>query len=139
MDVPTGGTSTEVIGRAFGGDFIYDLSPNDLEKEFYARMAQADLAKEASNAGLTVEQLMTSREGEAKAKADADTSKTAEVGVGAEVTPGSTKQPAGDPVVPAKGAEEPVGSGKCKPDDAPAPPPKRSRRRKLEDLGTRNG
>ena len=104
VDVSAGGASIEVIGHASGGDFIYDLSPDDLEKEFYARMAHANLAKEAFDAGLTVEQLMTSREGEAKAKADANTSKTAEVGVGAEVTPGSTKQPAGDPVVPAKGA-----------------------------------
>ena len=74
MDVSSGGIGIEVIGRASGGDFIYDLIPDDLEKEFYARMAQANLAKEAFDAGLTVEQLMTSREGEAKAKADADAS-----------------------------------------------------------------
>ena len=36
------------------------------------------MAKEALNTGPTVEQLMTSREGEAKAKADADARKTAD-------------------------------------------------------------
>ena len=90
-DVPTGGASAEVIGHAPGGDFIYDLNPGDLEKEFYAPMALADLALEAFDAGLTVEQLMTSKEGEATAKAGADAGKTAEAGAGAEVTPGPTK------------------------------------------------
>ena len=99
------------------------------------------MAKEALNTGPTVEQLMTSREGEAKAKAkaDADASKTAEVGVGVEVTLGPTKQPADSPVIPAKGAEAPAGGAKRMPDDVSAPPPKRLRRRKPEDLGTRDG
>ena len=82
---------------------------------------------------------MSSREGEAKAKANADASKTAEVGVGVEVTPGPTKQPANEPVVPAKGTEAPAGGMKRVPDDVPSPPPKRSRRRKPEDLGMRDG
>ena len=137
--VPAGGAGIEVIGHASGGDFIYDLSPDDLEKEFYARMARANLSKEAFDAGLTMEQLMTSKEGEAKAKADADASKTAEVGLGVEATPGPTKWPAGYPVVPAKGAEAPVGGVKCASDDAPALPPKRSKRRKPVELGTRDG
>ena len=102
-------------------------------------MAQANLAKEAFDASLTVEQLMTSRKGEVKVKVDADASKTAEVGVGAEATSGLTKQLAGDPVVPAKGAEAPAGGVKRVSDDAPALPPKRSRRRNPEDLGTRDG
>ena len=40
-----------------------------MEKTIYAYLAQADLALEAFDAGLTVEQLMASKEGEAKAKA----------------------------------------------------------------------
>ena len=35
-NVPAGGAGIEVIGHASGGDIIYDLSPDDLEKEFYA-------------------------------------------------------------------------------------------------------
>ena len=139
VDVSTGGPSIEVIGLASGGDFIYDLSPDDLEKEFYAQIAQADLALEVFDAGLTVEQLMTSKEGEAKAKADADARKTAEVGVEAEVTPASPKQPTDDFVTPAKGAEAPAAGVRRVPDAAPAPPSKRSRRRKPEELGTRDG
>ena len=38
-DVSAGGASTEVIGYASGGDFIFDLNPDDLEKEFYACVA----------------------------------------------------------------------------------------------------
>ena len=38
--VPAGGTDDEVIGHVLGGDFIYDLNPSELEKEFYARSAQ---------------------------------------------------------------------------------------------------
>ena len=138
-DVPAGGTSAEVIGRTSGGDFIYDLNPGDLEKEFYAQMAQADLAMEAFDAGLTVEQLMASKDGEAKAKADADAGKTAEVDVEVEVMPASMKQQADDLAVLVKGAEAPAGGMKRTPDDVPAPPPKRSRRRKPEGLGMRNG
>ena len=137
VDISSGGAGIEVIGRASGGDFIYDLSPGDLEKEFYAQMAQADLAMEAFDASMTVEQLMTSKEGEAKA--DADAGKTAEVGIEAEVTPASTKQPTDDLVTPAKGAEVPAVGVKRVPDAVPAPPSKRSRRRKPEDLGTRDG
>ena len=139
VDISAGGATIEVIGRAPGGDFIYYLSPDDLEKEFYACMAQVDLAKEAFNAGLTVEQLVTSRESEAKAKADADASKTAEAGVGAEVVPASMKQLVDDLIASAKSAEAPAGGVKRMSDDMPAPPSKRSRRRKPEDLGTRDG
>ena len=104
-------------------------------------MAQADLAKEAFDAGLSVKQLMASKEIEAKAKAkaDADARKTAEVGVEVEVTPASTMRPADVLVVPAKGAEVPAVGVKRMPGDAPAPPSKCSRRRKPEDLGTRDG
>ena len=52
---------------------------------------------------------------------------------------GPTKQLADGPVVPAKGAEASASGAKRMPDDVPAPPPKRSRRRKPEDLGTRDG
>ena len=138
-DVSAGGASTDVIGHTSKGDFIYDWNPSDLEKEFYACMAQADLAKDAFKSGLTVERLVTSRETEAKAKADVDTSKTMEAGAGAEVAPASPKQPADDPVVSAKGARAPAGGAKHSPRDAPAPPSKRTRRRKPEDLGTRDG
>ena len=44
-----------------------------------------------------------------------------------------------DPVVPTKGAETPAGGVKRVSDGAPAPPPKRLRRRKPEDLGTHDG
>ena len=138
-DVPAGGTSAEVIGHASCGDFIYDLNPGDLEREFYAQMAQADLALEAFDAGLTVEQLMASKDGEATAKAGADTEKTAEAGAGAEVAPGPTRRPVDASVVPAKGSEPPTSSVKRSPDDAPAPPPKRQRRRRPEGFGTRDG
>ena len=102
-------------------------------------MAQADLALEAFDAGLTVEQLMTSKEGEATAKAGADTGKTAEAGVGAEVTPGPPKRAADVTVVLTKGADAPASSVKRTPDDALASPPKRQKRRKSEGLGTRDG
>ena len=138
-NVPTDGAGIEVIGHASSGDIIYDLSPDDLEKEFYARVAQANLAKEALDAGRTVEQLMALKESGAKAKADAVARQTAEAGVGAEVTPGPTKQPADVPVVPAKGAEAPTSGVKLTPDDVPALPPKRPRRRKPKELGTRDG
>ena len=97
------------------------------------------MAKEALDAGPTVEQLMALKEGEAKAKADAVARQTAEAGVGAEVTPGPTKQPADVPDVPTKGVEAPASGVKRTPDDVPSPPPKRSRRRKPEELGTRDG
>ena len=122
-----------------GGDFIYDLHPGDLEKEFYAQMAQADLVLEAFDAGLTVEQLMTSKEGEATAKAGADAGNTVAAGVGAEVTPGPTRRSADAAAAPAKGTEAPASGMKRTADDASAPSPKRQRRRKPEGLGTRDG
>ena len=63
-DVPAGGANVDVIGHAPGGDFIYYSHPGDLEREFYAQMAPAYLALEVLYAGLTVEQLMTSKEDE---------------------------------------------------------------------------
>ena len=57
----------------------------------------------------------------------------------AEVTPGPAKRPVDVTVVPAKGAEAPASGVKRTPGDAPAPPPKRQRRRKPEGLGTRDG
>ena len=128
-----------MIGHAPGGDFIYDLNPGDLEKDFYAQMAHADLALEAFDAGLTVEQLMTSKEGEAMAKASAAAGKTTAAGVGAEVTPGPTRRPVDVTVAPTKGTEAPASSVKRTPGDAPAPPRKRQKRRKPEGLGTRDG
>ena len=102
-------------------------------------MAQEHLFKEALIAGPTVEQLMALKESGAKAKADAVARQTAEAGVGAEVTPGPTKQPVDVPVIPAKGVEAPASGVKCTPDDVPAPPPKHRWRRKPEELGTRDG
>ena len=77
------GAGIEVIGHAPGDDFIFYSNQDDLEKEFYAQMAQADLAMRAFEAGLTVEQLMTSKERVATAKAGADAGNTAADGVGA--------------------------------------------------------
>ena len=83
---------------------------------------------------------MTSKEVEAKAKADVDARRAlGGARVGVEATPAPTKQPADDPVFLARGAEAPAGGVKRMSDDVPAPPPKRSRRRKPEDLGTRDG
>ena len=39
--VPADDAGTEVIGRVPGDDFIFDSNQDDLEKEFYAQMAQA--------------------------------------------------------------------------------------------------
>ena len=83
--------------------------------------------------------MVASREAEAKAKEDVDASKTAEAGIGAEVAPASSKQPADDPAVSTKGAGASAGGVKRPSDGVPVPSSKHSRRRKLEDLGTRDG
>ena len=56
-----------------------DLSPEDLEKVFYACMAQLDLTIEAMNAKMSVEQLVVTKEAEAKAKAVAEAAAALEV------------------------------------------------------------
>ena len=94
----------------------------------------SELAPEASAA-----QAAGSAPEAATAKAGADDGKTPVTGVGAEVKPGPTRRPVDVTIVPAKGAEAPASSVKRTPDDAPAPPPKRQKRRKPEGLGTRDG
>ena len=64
-----GGTSTQAVSRTLAVDPDHDLSVEDMEKAVYAYLAQADLALEAINANMTVEQLTATKEAEAKAKA----------------------------------------------------------------------
>ena len=128
-----------MIGHALWADPNYDLSCEDLEKAFYACMVQADLSIEAMNAKMSVEQLVASKEAEAKAKADAATSKAAETKVGDAVAPTAPAQPVGDCAVPTKDLEVPAGGVKRPLGGASAPSVKRARRRKPKSLGTRDG
>ena len=91
--VPAGGAGDEVIGPALGGDFIYDLNPGDLEREFYARTAQAVLALGASDADLTVEQLLTAKEDEESMKAEAAAAEAAKAKSEQVVEPASPHPP----------------------------------------------
>ena len=127
--VPAGGANVEVIGHASGGDFIYDLHPGDLEKEFYAQMAQADLALEAFDAGLTMEQLMSSKEDEERANSEA----------AAVATKSKSEQAmAGTPTTPSGAARAPAGGVKRSSSGVSAPSSKR-RRAPPVILGTRDG
>ena len=137
-DVPTGGANDEVIGYAPGGDFIYDLNPGDLEKEFYAQMAQADLALEAFDAGLTVEQLMTLKEDEERTKAEATAAEAAKAKSDQVAVPATLAQPSGTPTASAGVANMPTGGVKRSSSGASAPSSKRLRRKPVI-LGTRDG
>ena len=135
--VPAGGTNTEVTGRALWADPNSDLGPEDLEKAFYVCMAQVDVCTEAINAKVSVEQLVATKEAEAKAEAAA--SKAAKAKVGDAVAPTAPPQPVDDPVVSAKDMEASAGGVKRPSGSASAPLAKRARRRKPESLGTRDG
>ena len=137
MDVPAGGANVEVIGHASGGDFIYDLHPGDLEKEFYAQMAQADLALEALDAGLTMEQLMTSKEDEERTKAEAAAAEAAKAKPEQVVVPASLARSSGTTTASTGIASAPTGGVKRPSSGGPAPSSKR--RRKPLTLGPRDG
>ena len=62
------GTSAPAVSRTLAVDPVLDLSIEDMEKAIYACLAQADLALEAMNAHMTVEQLVAAKEAEAKAE-----------------------------------------------------------------------
>ena len=102
---------------------------------------QADLALEAINAKMTVEQLVAAREAEAeaKAKAESSASETAKAKAGDAVAPAAPKQPADVPVISSETAKASAGGVKRPSGDASAPSSKRARRRKPEVLGTRDG
>ena len=137
-DVPTGGANAEVIGHAPGGDFIYDLNPGDLEKEFYAQMAQADLALEAFDAGLTMEQLMTLKEDEERTKAEPAATEAAKAKSEQVAVPATLVQPSDAPTAPTGVADTPTGGVKRSSSGASAPSSKRLRRKPVI-LGTRDG
>ena len=137
-DVPSGGANVEVIGHAPGGDFIYDLNPGDLEKEFYAQMAQADLASEAFDAGLTVEQLMTLKEDEERMKAEPAATEAAKAKSKPVAVPAPLVRPSDAPTAPTGVADTPNGGVKRSSSGASAPSSKRLRRKPLV-LGMRDG
>ena len=136
-DVPAGGANDEVISHAPGGDLIYDLNPDDLEREFYAQMAQADLALEAIDADLTVEQLLTAKEDEERTKAEAAAAEAAKAKSEQVVEPASQARSSDTPTASTGVASAPAGGVKRSSSGASAPSSKR--RRKPVILGTRDG
>ena len=122
-----------MIGYAPGGDFIYDLGPGDLEREFYAQMTQADLASKEFDAGLTMEQLMTLNEDGERTKAEP---------AAAEATKAKSEQvavPPSDAHIASIGVvDTSTGGVKRSSSGASAPSSKRQRRKPVV-LGTRDG
>ena len=126
-EVPAGGANDEVIGRALGGDFIYDLNPGDLEREFYARTTQADLALGASDAGLSVEQLLASKEDEERTKVEAAAAEAAKAESEQVVEPASQARSSGATTASTGVASAPTGGVKRPSSGGPAPSSKRRR------------
>ena len=91
------------------------------------------------SAHMTVEQLVAAKEAEVKAKAESVADKAAKAKSERATAPSVPKQPADAPVVPAEAAESPACGVKRPSGDTSAPQSKRSRRRKPEVLGTRDG
>ena len=56
------GSSTQVVNPSLAVDLNNDSSVEDMEKAIYAYLSQADVALEAINANLTVEQLTAAKE-----------------------------------------------------------------------------
>ena len=125
--VPTGGTDDEVIGHALSGDFIYDLNPGDLEREFYARTAQAVLGLGASDADLTVEQLLTAKQDEERMKAEASAAEAAKAKSEQVVEPASQARSSGATTASVGVASAPSGGVKRSSSGGPAPSSKRRR------------
>ena len=134
-----GGTSTQVVSHTLAVDPDRDLSVEDMEKYVYAYLAQADLALEAINANMTVEQLVAAKEAEAKTKAVSAANEAAKAKCEYAMAPTAPKQPADAPIAPLEAAGTPAGGVKRSSGDASAPSSKRTRRRKPEVLGTRDG
>ena len=134
-----GGTSAQVVNPTLAVDPDHDLSVEDMEKAIYAYLAQADLALEAMDANMTVEQLVASREAEGKAKAELAAMEAAKAKSEHVVEPTTLVQPSDAPVAPSRAAEMHAGGVKRSSSDASAPSSKRMRRKKPEVLGTRNG
>ena len=134
-----GRTSAKVTGHTLEVDPDCDLSVEEMEKAIYACLAQADLALEAINANMTVEQLVVAKEAEAKAKAESADNEAAKAKSEYVMAPTAPKQPADAPVAPAEAAGTPTGGVKRSSGDVSAPSSKRTWRRKPEVLGTRDG
>ena len=124
-----------------------DLGPEHLEKAFYACMAQVDLCIEAINAKISMEQLVAAKKAEAEAEAaaskaaetEAASGKAAEAEAGDTGTPAARLQPADKPAVSTKDMKAPVVGAKCLSGSAPTLSAKRTRRKKPESLGMRDG
>ena len=125
--VPAGGTDDEVIGHVLGGDFIYDLNPSELEREFYAQMTQAVLALGASDADLTVEQLLAAKEDEERMKAEASAAEAAKAKSEQVVEPASQARSSGATTASTGVASAPSGGVKRSSSGVPAPSSKRRR------------
>ena len=128
-----------MIGHTPEVDSGCDLSVEDLEKAIYACLAHTDLAIEAMNAKMSVEQLVAVKEAETKAKADVTASTVAEAEDGGVVAPVAPKQPVIDLVIPAKNMDPSAGGVKRPSGDVSAPSSKCAQGRKPETLGTRDG
>ena len=134
-----GGTSAQVVNPTLAVDPDHDLSVEDMEKAIYAYLAQADLALEAMNANMTVEQLVAAKEAEGRTKAESAAMEAAKAKSEHAVEPSTLVQPSDTPVAPMRATETPAGGMKRSSSNTSAPSSKRMRRRKPEVLGTRDG
>ena len=131
-----------MTGHALWADPDSDLGPEDLEKAFYACIAQADLCVKAVNAGLSVEQLMAAKKVEAVVAAtkaaEAEAAGKSGVEAGVAGTPAGSVQLAGEPAASAKATKTAVVGVKCSLGGTPASSGK-SARKKPVSLGTCDG
>ena len=134
-----GRTSAPTVSRTLVVDPVLDSSVDYMEKAIYACLAQVDMALEAMNAHMTVEQLVAAKEAEVKAKAESAAIEAAKAKFEYAMAPTAPKHPAGAPIVPAEAVGSPACGVKRPSGDASVPSSKRSRRRKPEVLGTRDG
>ena len=134
-----------MTGRALWADPNSDLGPEDLEKAFYACMTQVDLWIEAVNAKMSVEQLVAAKKAEAEAEAAASRAVETEAASGkaAEAEdagmPAAQLRPADKPVVSTKDMKAPVVGAKRLSGSGSVLSTKRTRRKKPESLGMRDG
>ena len=139
---PAPGDDAEVTGRALWADPDSDLGPEDLEKAFYACLAQVDLCIEAMNVGVSVQQLVAAKEVEAEVAARKTTEAAAsgKSGVKAKVAgaPVGEVRPAGELAAPSKAAKTAVTCMKHSSGGTPASSTKRARKKPVS-LGTHDG
>ena len=109
-----------------------------MEKAIYAELAQADLIRKEMDAKAAARQLAAAKAAEEKAGAGTDAGKTAEAGAEVGVVSAPAERLVDDPAVTAEGGEAPSGGVKRLSDGAPAPPPKRLRK-KSRALGSCDG